>query len=133
MDFVYNKLSLCSNLEALDLTSNFEIIYIPFLAKLNKLTRLSIEWCINIDPESSTVILSDESICPNLKHLSLRRCEQFSFWDILRIVSAHPTIQTLNVSFTSVIDEECVSALNSFFPYIQNLILSPHLESHNIE
>jgi len=133
IEYLYDKLSLCSNLEELDLTSNFAIISVPFLAKLHKLKLLSIEWCINIDRESSTVILSDEYLCPNIKHLNIRCCNQFTFWDILQIVAAHPSIETLDVSFTSVMNEDGVLALINFLPNIKSLILSPELESRSIE
>lgn len=133
MGYIYQSLSACFNLVVLDLTTNFCISDLSFLAHMPKLRELSIEWCINIEPESATDILSTKTICTQMKKLNMRRCEQFNSSDIILIANAHKNLEELNIFNIDFYSVKYALKIVEMLPRLSTFFLSPDLVADSVQ
>lgn len=133
MEYIYKTLATCCNVIVLDLTSNFIIEDISFIVYLPLLQDLSIEWCVNLKPVTARAVLTSEDICPNLKMLNMRKCDQFTKFDILSIAFFRSSLEKLNISDVERYSVQCVRNIVEILPCLETLIISADILTNDIQ
>lgn len=119
---VSKYLSLCSNMESLDVGCNGLLKDLVFLSKMPHLKRLILDYCPEIRKDCFKKGLRG---CSKLEHLSLLHCKQFSVCDILEVMDSVPGLKILNIEYVVPISSHNLHTILEKLPDLRQLQATP--------
>lgn len=87
-------LTNCANVSSLDIGTNIILTSVSFLKSMPRLKRLVLDFCVEIDTND---FVENVKFCTMLEELSLYKCPQFSYADVLMVMKHLQYMKSLNV------------------------------------